>query len=227
MSDPHVSGPAYRIHTKRLVLRCWDPADAPLIKAAIDASLDHLRPWMPWAAGEPQDLQAKIGLLRHFRGQFDLGRDFVYGVFRRDEGEVLGGTGLHARAGTRASDSRDSLEIGYWIHAAHINQGLATEAAAALTRVAFQVHQVDRVEIHCDPANLRSAAVPKKLGYVHEATLRRRTQTADGEHRDAMIWTLFAQAYPGSAAAAAEIEAFDAMGRPIRLDGSLDAPRDA
>ena len=47
-------GPAYRIHTQRLVLRCWQPTDAPLLKAAIDASLEHLRPWLPWAQHEPK-----------------------------------------------------------------------------------------------------------------------------------------------------------------------------
>lgn len=41
------SAPAYRIVTPRLVIRCWNPPDAPLLKAAIDASLDHLRAWMP------------------------------------------------------------------------------------------------------------------------------------------------------------------------------------
>ena len=30
--------PPYRIVTPRLVMRCWHPADAPLLKAAIDAN---------------------------------------------------------------------------------------------------------------------------------------------------------------------------------------------
>ena len=211
MRSPNTPGPAYRIHTQRLVIRCWDPADAPLLKAAIDASLDHLRPWMPWVKGEPKDVQTKVDLLRHFRGEFDIDRDLVYGVFDRDEREVLGGAGLHRRLGAGA------LEIGYWIHAAHINQGLATEVAAALTKVAFAVNSVDRVEIHCDTANVRSAAVPRKLGYTHEATLRRRTQDADGAYRDSMIWTFFADAFSDSPAASVAVEAFDAMGRRILL----------
>jgi len=213
MPSQNFPGPAYRIHTQRLIVRCWNPADAPLLKAAIDASVDHLRPWMPWAKDEPKNLQAKVDLLRHWRGEFDLDRDLVYGVLSPDEREVLGGTGLHRRAGKKA------LEIGYWIHAAHINQGLATEVAAALTRVAFEVDSVDRVEIHCDPANVRSAAVPRKLGFAHEATLRRRTQDADGAYRDSMIWTLFADAFPDSPASSAAIEVFDAMGRRIHLQG--------
>jgi RimJ/RimL family protein N-acetyltransferase len=202
-------GPAYRIHTDRLVLRCWDPADAPLLIAAIEASLDHLRPWMPWAQDKPESLEAEVALLRQFRGHFDLDRDFVYGIFNLDESEVLGGTGLHTRAG------KGALEIGYWIHVAYIQRGLATETAAALTKVAFELHQVDRVEIHCDPANVRSAAVPKKLGFVQEAILRHRARTAEGQPRDTMIWTLLAGEYPASAAAGAPIQAYDAIGQRL------------
>jgi len=108
-----------------------------------------------------------------------------------------------------------ALEIGYWIHAAHINRGLATEAAAALTRVAFEVHGVQRVEIHCDPRNVRSAAVPRKLGYMHEATLHNRDVDPEGNLRDTMIWSLFEDSYPKSAAAQAPVEAYDAIGRKI------------
>ncbi len=45
--------------------------DAPLLATAIAGSLDHLRPWMPWAHDEPQDLQQKVNLLRRFRAEFD------------------------------------------------------------------------------------------------------------------------------------------------------------
>ena len=91
--------PVYRIETERLVIRCWEPKDAPLLKSAIDLSIDHLLPWMPWAKGEPQTLEEKVELLRMFRGKFDLGQDFILGIFNRDETEVLGGTGFHPRRG--------------------------------------------------------------------------------------------------------------------------------
>lgn len=198
--------PAYRIETPRLVLRCWNPADAALLKEAVDSSVEHLRPWMPWAADDPQPLENRITLIRHWRSQFDRGEDFVVGVFDRAETMVLGGSGLHMRVGPRG------MEIGYWIRASHINQGYATEVAAALTTVAFRVHGVDRVEIHCNPANVRSAAVPRKLGYTHEATLRRREPWADGQLGDLMVWTLFAAAYPTSPAASLPVTAFDAAG---------------
>jgi RimJ/RimL family protein N-acetyltransferase len=206
--------PAYRIHTSRLVIRCWQPADAPLFKAAIDASKEHLLPWMPWAANEPEPVEKKIALLRGFRGRFALDQDYVYGLLNRDESQVLGGSGLHTRAGEPARGAA-ALEIGYWIHVDHINRGLATETSAALTKVAFEVSGVERVEIHNDPQNVRSAAVPRKLGFVHEATLRQRARTADGEPRDTMVWTMLRDEYDGSPAALAEIEAFDVVGNKL------------
>lgn len=207
--------PAYRIETPRLVIRCWQPADAPLLKEAIDSSLDYLRPWMPWAHREPTPVDEKVALLRQFRGEFDLGRNFVYGIFNQDETAVLGGTGLHPRVGVQG------IEIGYWIRASAAGQGLATESAAALTHAAFSAHAVDRVEIHCDPRNGASAAVARKLSYVHEAMLRRRVPGVDGQLRDSMIWVLFRDRFPSSAAARFEVTLRDVIGRFIpKFDGN-------
>jgi RimJ/RimL family protein N-acetyltransferase len=203
------SGPAYRIQTARLVIRCWQPHDAPLLQTAISQSLDHLRPWMPWADSEPEELQVKIERLRRFRGLFDLGQDFIYAIFNADETLVLGGTGLHTRIGA------DAREIGYWMHKDYLNQGLATEASAALTRVAFEIDRVQRVEIHCDPTNVRSAAVPRKLGFSHDGTLRRRVPFLEEVPRDSMIWSLFADEYPTSPASTADITAYDVVGRRL------------
>jgi RimJ/RimL family protein N-acetyltransferase len=204
-----VLNPAYRIHTQRSIVRCWNPSDAALLSTAIAQSLDHLKVWMPWAHEEPKDLQQRIDWLREARGKFDLNQNFLYGIFNNDETLVLGGTGLHPRIG------RSALEIGYWIHAHHVNQGLATEAAAALTRVAFEVNQISRVEIHCDPNNHKSASVPRKLGFTHEATLRQRVKDSNGRKQDSMIWTLFVEDYAASRVADTAVEVFDVIGRRI------------
>lgn len=204
-----IPGPAYRIETERLVLRCWNPVDAPLLAIAVDESLEHLYPWMPWAKDEPSDMQTRVERMRRFRADFDRDEEFIYGAFDLTESKVLGGCGLHCRI------EGSAREIGYWIHKDHINKGLATELSAALTKIAFEIDGVDRVEIHMDPKNLRSAAVPRKLGYRHEATLLRRTTTTEGLPRDTMIWTLFAHEYPDSPAAGAQISAYDAAGRQL------------
>jgi hypothetical protein len=70
---------------KRLTIRCWDPLDAPLLQRAIADSLEHLRAWMAWARDEPADLDEIVVRLVRFRREFDLGVDFLYAIFDREE----------------------------------------------------------------------------------------------------------------------------------------------
>lgn len=200
---------AYRIETERLVIRCYAPQDAVLLKNAIDESLDHLRPWMPWAQNEPETLETKTARLRKYRGQFDLGIDYVFGIFNKAETELIGSTGLHTRPG------EDAREIGYWINANYINQGYATEAVKALTVVGFEVEDLDRIEIHCAPNNINSLNVPKKLGYRHEATLKDRHIDPFGKKRDTMIWTMFKEDYPGKPFEGFTLGVFDLIGKQV------------
>ncbi|NHJ22912.1 MAG: N-acetyltransferase [Candidatus Lokiarchaeota archaeon] len=202
-------GPAYRIETGRLVIRCYNPKDAPLLQKSIQESVEHLRPWLPWVKTEPEELKVKIERLRMFRARFDLSENYIYGVFDPKETELIGGTGLHPRVGSNA------FEIGYWVNMNHINKGYATEFSAALTKVAFEIENVNRVEIHCDPDNVSSAAIPKKLGFVYEATLRGRTETIDGTPSDSMIWSILREEYLKSPAVNAKILAYDAVGKLI------------
>lgn len=208
MSDAPFSNQAYRIETKRLVVRCYNPSDAPLLAESVRESLEHLRPWMPWVYAEPEPMEEKIKRLKRFRGMFDLGQDFIYGIFNPEDTRLLGGTGLHTRLGA------NELEIGYWIHKDYINQGLVTESTAALVKVAFELLHIHRLEIHCDPANLASASIPRKLGFTHEGTLRAKTPFLE-RWSDSMIWGLLDSEYAGSPSAKSQIKAFDANGQQV------------
>ena len=205
--DSAAMPPPYRIETERLVVRCWEPRDAPLLKDAVDSSLEHMRPWMPWAHEDPQPVEAKVELLRGFRGRFDLGQDFVYGIFSPDESEAIGGTGLHTRRG------EGIFEIGYWIRASRVRQGFATEATAALTRVGFELCDVERIELRVDPANEASLGIPRKLGFVEEGTMRGVFHGADGQPRasDAVIFALLRGEFEHDV----ELKAFDAAGERV------------
>jgi RimJ/RimL family protein N-acetyltransferase len=208
MDDSNFSNPAYRIETKRLVVRCYNPSDARLLAESVTESLEHLRPWMPWIRDEPEPMQDRVKRLKRFRGMFDLGQDFVYGIFNQEDTKLLGGTGLH----TRLNESE--LEIGYWIHKDFINQGLVTESTAALVKVAFEIIHIHRLEIHCDPANTASAAIPRKLCFIYEGTLRAKTRFLGG-WSDSMIWGLLETEYPDTPSSKAEIKVFDADGQQV------------
>jgi RimJ/RimL family protein N-acetyltransferase len=111
------------------------------------------------------------------------GSDFAYVALDPEDGAVLGGSGLHRRIGPRA------IEIGYWVHVDHGRRGVATAMARALTDAALALPDVDRVEIHCDEANVRSAAVPRRLGYRLDR-IEDDEVTAPAEIGRSMIWVL-------------------------------------
>ena len=199
-------GPTYRIETPRLVLRCYNPTDAPLLEKTVQKSKDFLLPWMPWVNSEPEKLQVKIDRLRRFRANFDSDKEYVFGIFNDTETELIGGTGFHPQIGD------DALEIGYFIHVDHIRKGYCTEAVKALLKIAFTLKKINRIEIHCDPVNIASASIPKILGFTHDGTLRARTKNYKGEPKSSMIWSLFKQKYEQTQDLDIEISAFNAGG---------------
>ncbi len=171
------------IRTERLLLRPWRVADAGLLKDAIDRNLAHLRPWMAWAHDEPSPLSVIEARILKFEQDFLAGRDSIYAIFSADESTVIGGTGLHPRI-------EAGVEIGYWLDRREQGNGYATEAAQALVREAFQHADIACVQIRCDPGNLRSAALPARLGFVHVETLAGDITAPDGSLRDTMVWEL-------------------------------------
>jgi RimJ/RimL family protein N-acetyltransferase len=192
------------------VIRCYEPEDAPLLKAAIDSSIDHLLPWMPWARFEPQSVEEKVELLRAFRGQFDHDENYVYGIFSADETEQLGGSGFHKRG------NEGSLEIGYWVAAAAVGRGIATEVTAVQTRAGFELAGLDRIDIQVEPTNDRSLAIPRKLGFTEDGRLRRRLEPHDGgPPRDSVIFSMLREELESSPCMRYDYAAYDVVGNRL------------
>ena len=164
--------PASHLVAEPLVLRPWQATDVEAMSRAVEESVEHLRPWMPWVAVEPLSRAQRLDLIEAFGARWDAGVEFVYGMFL--DGIPVGGCGLRTGTGDGA------LEIGYWVHIGHVGRGFATAAARRLTDAAFALAEVDRVEIHHDRANRASRRVPEKLAYEFVGE-RRDAITAPGE----------------------------------------------
>lgn len=185
-----------------LVLRRWRAEDADELYTTVRGCADHLRTWMPWASG--YSLAAAREYVRTCEAGWERRAQFDYRIACADgesPGQVLGSTSLMARLGPGA------LEIGYWVRADRLRQGIATRAAAALTVTGLEVAGVERVEVHHDEANAASAAVPARLGYAPGGGYER----IPGAHPDCPTgsapsrlrsWVLHAADLAGSPAAA-------------------------
>jgi RimJ/RimL family protein N-acetyltransferase len=159
--------------------------EAANLYRAVAENIDHLRPWMPWAAGEPT-VPAQADYIAQARREWDAGTAFGYWLREDTSGELVGCAGLHHRVGPGA------IEIGYWVSASRVRRGYATESARALTTAAFAMPRMERVEIHCDEANVASAGVPRRLGYRLDRVIEDAPIEAPGERGPEMIWTMAA-----------------------------------
>jgi len=163
-----------------VVLHRYVGAETERLLAAVRESIEHLRPWMPWAAEEPT-YDALDEFVARSAAQWASGDAYNYWLSDGTSSDVIGSAGLHRRVGEHA------LEIGYWVHARWTNRGVASAAAAALTTAGLGLRGIERIEIHCDEANLASAAVPVRLGYRLERVVDE-PPVAPGEIGRRMVW---------------------------------------
>ncbi|HEU4560316.1 MAG TPA: GNAT family protein [Longimicrobium sp.] len=200
-------GPPYRIVTPSVVLRPFEPGDGLAVHSLISENLDHLRPWVPWAADEPRPLAAKLREVREWRATFDLDDCWYWAMLCADDGELAGSL-LMNRLG------HAEVDMGGWVGLARARLGFNTEAAAAVARAAFEVMGITRVQALTDPANERSNALMRKLGFTHEATTR---HIEHGKRVDELVWSILVDEWPGTFAAevASEARAFDVLGNRV------------
>lgn len=151
-----------------VVLRRWRADQAPLVYRAVSESLDHLAPWMPFAVGG-YTLADGETFLRRCVEEWDQGLNFNYGIRPADDVDAVAGScGIMSRP-------EGGAEIGYWLHSAYTGRGLATKASAALVAEAWRIGAA-YVMIRHDEANVRSGAVPQRLGFTFA---ERRTPTVE------------------------------------------------
>jgi ribosomal-protein-serine acetyltransferase len=163
-------------------LRPLEEADADELFALIDRDRAYLSAWLPWAAA--QDLEGT-------RAFIDL--------TRRQQADNSGATFAivcdHAVAGVVGLEPLDwvhrSAGIGYWLGERYQGRGVMTRAVSALIEHAVSVLDMNRIEIRVAVGNARSRAIPQRLGFREEGTLRQ-AERVGGAYLDIVVYSLLA-----------------------------------
>ena len=152
--------------TERLTLRWPMPGDGATFHAGVLASIEELRPWLAWVIPTPTEEQMEARI-RHKHAHFIERTELVYLIFLKGTSTFIGSTWLHS-----PDWAVPSFEIGYWACTAHTGKGYITEAVISLRDMALQSLGAHRLQIVCNAANQRSAAVARRAGFELEGTLR-------------------------------------------------------
>jgi ribosomal-protein-serine acetyltransferase len=154
----------------------------------IEANRDHLAPWMPWAAG--QAFADTLDFIGRTRDQLDDNDGFQVAIVR--EARIVGVVGY-----TGVDWTNRSTGIGYWLAAPEQGRGTMTESVRVLADHGLSAWRLNRIEIRVAVDNARSRAIPKRLGFGYEATLRK-AQRIGGRHVDLAVYGLIAERSPSA-----------------------------
>jgi ribosomal-protein-serine acetyltransferase len=147
-----------------LELRPYVEADAEEIFAVVKVNYEHLRPFLHWVVPE-YSLQSVKEFIVQSQKDFDERKSEVYGIFYQN---TLVGTISFVNFDWNSQRT----EIGYWIAKDHSGRGIITKACQALINYAFDELGMNRIEIRAATENIRSRAIPEKLGFQLEGVLR-------------------------------------------------------
>jgi len=146
------------LETERLILDTWQASDwTELRPMATDVEvMRYITGGVPWTDDQIQafvDRQVKTYSERNF---------CRWKVLRKPEGEMIGFCGVGFWR-----DAPDP-EIGWWLARQWWGQGLATEAARAALKHAFEHVGLDRIISIARPENTASTQIMEKIGLTRD-----------------------------------------------------------
>lgn len=161
-------------------LRLLEPHHAEEVFAAVEANRSMLRQWLRWVDATKM-VDDTHGFIDSSLGKLARQEELTAGTWREDRFAGVIGVDLNHKTPTG--------ELGYWLCAECQGRGLITRTVGALLPYLFQDRKLNRVEIRCASENVRSCAIPKRLGFRLEGTLRQ-VEHVDGRWVDHHLFAL-------------------------------------
>jgi ribosomal-protein-serine acetyltransferase len=165
-------------------MRAWREDDIAAALEIVLENREHLQTFMQWMTPEYSIEDAQRFLFEGIKNRLDK---INLGLAVLEDGRLIGSTGFN-----RFDWKARVCEIGYWIDHRHEGKGIVTKACKAMIEYAFDELEMNRVEIRCSSENVRSAAVPERLGFTKEGLLRQAEVINDRPH-DFLIFGLLAE----------------------------------
>jgi ribosomal-protein-serine acetyltransferase len=145
-------------------LRLLEERHAAELCAMTKQHWHYFRQWMP-NFSDNHSIAESSEFIRQSLERFAAGREIPAGIWA--SGAMVGVISLKS-----IDLANRNASLGYYLAATHQGRGLVTEACRILLDYAFGELQLNRVDILCAPGNARSRAIPTRLGFTEEGTLR-------------------------------------------------------
>lgn len=145
-------------------LRLLELHHAEALFSLVDSNRQYLKQWLPWLDANTE-VKDSFDFIKNTQKQFAEKKAVVLGVWF--QGELVGVIGHNS-----IDWSNRVGYPGYWLAQDFAGRGIMTAACRALVSHAFGELELNRVDIRCATHNTKSCAIPKRLGFTHEGTIR-------------------------------------------------------
>lgn len=169
--------PVEQLSDGNLTLKRYKDGDAEAAYEAATTTLPELIMWMTWAS-EDYNLESTKGFVTFAQTSWDDGTEYSYGAFV--DGAFVGSFSLMAPL------EGDGADIGYWLSKPATGKGIATRATKLLIKAAWDANYPN-VQIRHDVRNVKSEAIPKRLGFTY---LHTKSAVRKGENLEDKLWQL-------------------------------------
>jgi ribosomal-protein-serine acetyltransferase len=166
-----------------LSLKLAEQKDAERVFEITDNSKEYLREFLPWLDYNKtvEDTKNFInGTLKSYAENKAMTTFILY------RGEIVGTAGYNTLDWTNKV-----AYIGYWLDKDYQGRGIMTRVAGALTDYAINELKMNRVDIRAAEQNLKSRAIPERLGFVCEGRIRQAEWLYD-HYVDHMVYGMLA-----------------------------------
>lgn len=177
-----------RSTTPNIQLKPLTVEDAASIAKLVNDNFTYLRRWLPWL-NNSYTTKDSLTFIQETIDQKAAGRGYQVGIWWQDS--FVGVVGFHS---WESRHKRASL--GYWLAEKAQHHGIMTEAVRILVEDAFSKYGMHRLEIRTATTNIRSQGVPRRLGFIKEATLAE-AEWLRGKPLDIVIFRLLAPEWIG------------------------------
>ncbi len=171
-----------------LLLRSFEPEDAQELFRVVEASREHLRPWLPWVdmSTKPEhSLQFIQQSKTQQHNQVGIALGIIYNR------HIIGSMGMH-----NWDHTLKKAQLGYWITKEYEGKGIIQKCLAAFIDFLFNKAGLNKVEIHFMVNNHRSARVAEQAGFKVEGIIRQ-SYLMNGIYHDIVITGLLKKEWPG------------------------------
>lgn len=138
--------------------------DTEKLYKLIDRSRDHLGKWLRFPSITLKEDDSK-NFIERTRIRYANDEGYWLGIWQANE--LVGSIGF-----LYVDQENKKTEIGYWLGKDYEGKGIITKSIKVLINYAFEELHFNKIEIGVATDNLKSRAIPEKLGFKHEGELR-------------------------------------------------------